>query len=1177
MSESTHKKMRICVCIMPPKLNRPHLQKLLDRLKKHHNIEILDEECILNVPVCLWPQSDVLISFYHNHLPFAKVLSYINLTNIHCINDFNMQYCLFDRRVVYMILQKLKIPVPCHIFINRDNINMPPSIAKYVSDRFNLNLEIPKLADETNLIECYCEIKKEGYIKVGEKILHRPFIEKPVNSEDHNIFVYLENNTVRKLFRKKGNVSSEIDCSIKKIRRDRSYIYEKFYKADEYKDIKVYALRTDYAYAESRKAPTVDGIVERDEFGKEKRQVVVLKEVEYEYARRITQAFKQKICGFDILRSGDMSYVIDVNGWSFVKNNAAYYDLCADLLKKEIARIGSDNDVSYNIDIVKMIRVYRHSDRTPKQKIKVKLKCVSSIEEEFVFKGDFNCVGEYLQYIVEKLEKMCENLCDVNVCDECIVLPSFIDFQNSKNSSLEDICRKNKISSNNRSNNSNTSDSNSYPFNITNSSSNIEDLLIDSKIDPNGDYFNTSSMIEDSRINNQYNNHITPININLQKKLTSNISDFIRKINSNDIKTEEKDLSTLKNDCKNNTITTQIDILSEKNYKPENDIITSTKTNNTSDKQKNKEQKLDYRTLITDIYDIIDILNTKNTETNVKIQLKCLKNTTEIILKWGGQLTHAGVWQSKELGDILRYNITENNTHLLNNVTFRSSAENRVYESACHFAESLCLKKVDVIRDKNLLDSTFHANDLIEEGRSDLKDEFFKFIKPEDNMFLMDTIRGLVCDDIGDEYNSGNSHSSNNSSSNNSSNNSSSNNSSSNSSSNNSSSNNSSSSNSSSNNSNTGIDYNNDRNNSKGTENGNSAINNDKNKLDMSIDLNRIALDKKSNTIKNILPKNINLKFPHKPYTTNKNKELQNIYARWRRLKHNILKDTKMLYNRVSEIYDNLKYDITHNNAHIHKILSNDKITKFLLIINKLYNFVIQNEYGKGVHEKVRISYGICKPFFDVIINNLEGQDILSLYFAKESRIYTLFNVLNFVGGKSVPIKEFDYGSMIGLDVYTTKKDNIYGNMSNLENDKNNNINHNIFSDINSICNNNSSTNTISSNNSIALANSNTNCNTITNKNNDNNNINNLTTDTNCNSKSNNHNTNNNIYTNISDIKNIETRIRVVYNRGANCKDIIDGCLDARHRIPEKPDEILYDMSLDEFLQSIEIMRKNIQ
>ena len=81
------------------------------------------------------------------------------------------------------------------------------------------------------------------------------------------------------------------------------------------KILKVYTVGPDYAHAEARKSPALDGKVERDSEGKEVRYPVILTNKEKLIARTVCLAFQQTVCGFDLLRANGKSIVCDVNGF----------------------------------------------------------------------------------------------------------------------------------------------------------------------------------------------------------------------------------------------------------------------------------------------------------------------------------------------------------------------------------------------------------------------------------------------------------------------------------------------------------------------------------------------------------------------------------------------------------------------------------------------------------------------------------------------------------------------------------------------------------------------------------------------------------------------------------------------------------------------------------------------
>ena len=427
------------ICAMQKKIHSPHMQQILEFINNFNDFELIEftEEMIFNEEVEKWPIVESMIVFFSTGFPYSKVLKYINLRKPFLPNDFEIQKIFWDRIKVMTLLKENNIPIPNEIIVereaevnNEDQTNIELNTSQEIEemiDKYNEEYEeenkpkAPALirtesdsnkSDEMNSIKLYDiekiitkndkgeeiinELKEyDEYIVYNGKKIMKPFVEKPRNGDDHNIYIYYpmsHGGGQTRLFRKTRNLSSLYYPNINKIRRDKSYIYEEYLQTDGF-DIKVYTVGENYAHAEARKSPSLDGIVERSK-GKEVRYPVNLNPEEKEIARKIVKIFKQNICGFDILRSKGISYVCDVNGWSFVKGNKKYFQDCAILLRKIILSNIDPNllikhPISMQIapvykemilrnksgkmeeELHSVVAVFRHADRSPKQKMKL--------------------------------------------------------------------------------------------------------------------------------------------------------------------------------------------------------------------------------------------------------------------------------------------------------------------------------------------------------------------------------------------------------------------------------------------------------------------------------------------------------------------------------------------------------------------------------------------------------------------------------------------------------------------------------------------------------------------------------------------------------------------------------------------------------------------------------------
>lgn len=298
---------------MDKKAHSGPMTETLDRLRafrangwNEFKVIFFGEGTILNEPVEDWPLCDALIAFFSTGFPLDKAREYAALRKPFVFNDLDRSHLLLDRREIYRLLEDKNVPVPRHVILDANQ--------------------------ENEVEDC------DEYISINGERIPKPVVEKPVSAEDHNIHIYYPRSLgggSKRLFRKVKDQASKFYPGVHTTRAKdgNSYIYEELLQT-EGTDVKVYTIGPEYAHAEARKSPIVDGKVRRNARGKEERYPVILTPEEKDIARKVVLAFDQNVCGFDLLRSGGKSFVCDVNGWSFVKDSEKFWSDSANLLRQ---------------------------------------------------------------------------------------------------------------------------------------------------------------------------------------------------------------------------------------------------------------------------------------------------------------------------------------------------------------------------------------------------------------------------------------------------------------------------------------------------------------------------------------------------------------------------------------------------------------------------------------------------------------------------------------------------------------------------------------------------------------------------------------------------------------------------------------------------------------------------
>jgi len=406
----------LCVCAMWRTREKASVKSLIERLENRQITVISLDETILfdDDFVESFPKCDAIWTLYSPDLPLIKVEHYVQKTGCIELNSIAGLVALRDRREMFRLLVEYEIPVPFHIFCNRIEGE-----------------------DKDHPDNCVVE-EFDDYIVINGQKLSKPFLEKPADADNHEVYIYYPKSVGGGRTRLGKNMCGFDERG--RIRRSGSFVYERFIPSEGF-ETRLFVISSvvcekdnTYIFAEAKTSvpatAAIDGETRqmyRIQEGME--NSVLANPAEKLVCPKIAKAFGQTTFKVDLLRSQTMTdseekffvYDISVKGGALKNRGSVYYDGVAQALYNDICLrmnytpfrflgsqsperglsealamdsihcnrlfpqpsesqsrpddCGSETNKSCFQELLCVWCLVRHGDRTPKRKLKLKVPC----------------------------------------------------------------------------------------------------------------------------------------------------------------------------------------------------------------------------------------------------------------------------------------------------------------------------------------------------------------------------------------------------------------------------------------------------------------------------------------------------------------------------------------------------------------------------------------------------------------------------------------------------------------------------------------------------------------------------------------------------------------------------------------------------------------------------------